>query len=437
MPKKGQGQRRSWPFFLPDSHVSEVMGSMNLNLPEEFLVPDYSGGTIGNVPATIAALLGVPFKGLRPLASPLWEPLGQAKRVVLLIIDAFGWNLFQKEQENLPDFTREAHVAGRITSIFPSTTVAALSSLWTGLAPAQHGMVGLNLFMPHYAVTMQTLAFTPSFEKHPNALIQAGLEPEKFLEGPGFAEQLISGGVPTYAFKGREIVDSALSKMHGRGVAGDTGIVTVADMFVQMKMLLESKAGESMFVSAYWPTIDTLSHVYGWDHAVVAAELWAILAQFQREFLGGLSPAARRETIFLLVADHGQIHTPVTQQIYLEDHPALQQMLFMAPAGEPRTPYLYVKNGRQTNVIQYIQDNLSEAMVAVPSQTALAAGLLGPSPHASVTEERVGDVLVTMRSGYVLLTERQRESAKKMVGRHGGMTAAEMQVPWLGYRLDA
>ncbi len=410
---------------------------MNLHLPPEFVVPDYANGTIGNVPATVAALLGVPFRGLLPLAAPHWQPLGQARRVVLLIIDAFGWNLLQKERDNLPGFMRQADVEGQITSIFPSTTVAALSSLWTGFAPAQHGMVGLNLFMPQYAVTMQTLAFTPAFDKYPDALIKAGLEPEEFLHGPGFAQQLLTYGVPTYAFKGREIVHSALSKMHGRGVAADKGVVTAADMFVQMRELLEEKAGESLFVSAYWPTIDTLSHVWGWDHAAVAAELWAILAQLEREFLDRLSPAARRDTVFLLVADHGQIHTPAAQQIYLEDHPVLQGMLFMTPAGEPRTVYLYVKHGRQADVLAYINDNLGHAMAPIPAQTALSAGLLGPEPFAPTTAERLGDVLVAMRSGYVLLLEKQRESARKMIGRHGGMTAAEMQVPWLGYRLDA
>lgn len=409
---------------------------MSLNVPEEFVLPDYTLSTIGNVPATIAALLRVPFAGLPPLSAALWEPLGTAKRVVLLIVDAFGWNLFQKERENLPRFVNKATVEGQITSIFPSTTVAALSSFWTGLGPAQHGMVGLNLFMPEYAVTMQTLAFTPAFDKYPDALIKAGLEPEEFLHGPGFAEQLASGGVPTYAFKGREIVNSALSKMHGRGVAADKGVLTLADMFVQIRELLEERAGESLFVSAYWPTIDSLSHVYGWNHAAVAAELWAILIQLQREFLSQLSAASRRDTIFLLAADHGQIHTPVAQQIYLEDHPALQRMLFMVPTGEPRTPYFYVRNGRQPEVIQYIDDHLGHAMVAFPAHVALSAGLLGPEPHAPTTDERVGDVVVTMRSGYVLLLEKQRESAKKMIGRHGGMTAAEMQVPWLGYRLD-
>lgn len=129
-----------------------------IDLPEEFVPPDYTSSTIGNVPATVAALLGVPFTGLRPLPPALWQPLGQVRRVVLLIIDAFGWNLLQKERHHLPELVNRAAIRGQITSVFPSTTVAALSSFWTGLGPAQHGMVGLNLFMPQYAVTMQTLA---------------------------------------------------------------------------------------------------------------------------------------------------------------------------------------------------------------------------------------------------------------------------------------
>jgi hypothetical protein len=86
--------------------------------------------------------------------------------------------------------------------------------------------------------------------------------------------------------------------------------------------------------------------------------------------------------------------------------------------------------------MQYISEVLCQAMVAFPAEAALAAGLLGPLPHAAQTAERVGDVIVTMRQGYVLLTPPEREKADKMQGRHGGMTEAEMRVPWLGFRLD-
>ena len=409
---------------------------LTLGLPTDLLPPNYADATIGNVPATIAAVLGVPFTGLGPLAESLWQPLAGGKRVVLLIIDAMGWNLLEKERDGLRGVLERTAVSARITSIFPSTTVAALSSLWTGFAPAQHGMVGLRLFMPQFAVTTQMLKFTPTFGAYPDALIHAGLEPEAFLHGPGFAQQLAQSEIPTYSLKGREIVDSALSKMLGRGVAEDIGVLSYADLMVRIRMLLEEKAGEPLYVCGYWPAIDSMSHIYGWNHPAVAAELHAIFRAIQSELFQKLSTRAKKDTVVFIVADHGQVLTPRSQEIYLEDHPALQEMLFMRPAGEPRTPYLYAKHGRQPEIINYINENLSHAMVAIASEQALSAGLLGPCPHAPQSAERTGDVLLTMREGYLLLTEKERESAEILRGRHGGMTVAEMEAPWLGFKLD-
>ncbi|MCB9445126.1 MAG: alkaline phosphatase family protein [Ardenticatenaceae bacterium] len=413
-----------------------MTASHQLNLPDEFLLPDYNAGSIANVPATVAALLDVPFVGLPPLHDELWRPLTGVKRVVVLLVDAWGWNLLEQERQNLAGLLGRTAVSATVTSIFPSTTVAALSSVWTGAAPAQHGFVGFRLFMPDYAVLTQMIHFTPTFGKYPDALIDAGLDPQTFLAVPGFAEQLTAAGVSSYAFKGREIVDSALSKMHDRGVTADYGASSLADMFVQIRQLLEAKAGEKLFVNAYWPVVDTLSHIYGWNQEPVAAELRAIMMLLEAELFNKLSPAARRDTAVFIMADHGQVVTPKAQRVHLDEHPRLQEMLLMRPSGEPRTAYLYAKHGRQADIVQYINEELGHAMVALPAEAALAAGLLGPLPHAAQTAERVGDVIVTMREGYVLLTPPERENADKMQGRHGGMTDAEMRVPWLGFRLD-
>jgi len=411
---------------------------LGTSLPEEFTWPDYEGGSISNMPATVAALLHANFAGLPPLRKELWQSLASGvKRVIVLIIDAWGWNLLEQEQARLNGFLKRAAVVGKLTSVFPSTTVAALSTLWTGVAPASHGLVGLRLFLPEYAALTQMLKFTPTFGSYPDALIKAGMDPTEFLHFPGFAEQLAASGISTHVFKGRDIVDSALSKMHGRGVAGDHGISSAADMFTQMRLLLEEQAGERLYISAYWPLVDTLSHIYGWDQPSVAAELRATLALLQSELLDPLSAAARSDTALFIMADHGQVLCPPEQQIYLEDHPELKRLLLMRPAGEPRTAYLYGRQGCREEIVAYINQHLGEAMVAIMAEKALAAGLLGPEPHAPVADERVGDVIVTMREGYILLTPAEKERAHKMKGRHGGMTHDEMWVPWLGYRLDA
>lgn len=404
-------------------------------LPDEFILPAYDGRSIANIPAAAAEILHVPFQGLPPLHADLWQPLaGGAKRVVLLVLDAFGWNLLQAEAANLERLVKKAGVVGQLTSIFPSTTVAALSSLWTGAAPAQHGMLGFTMFLPEFATATEMLRFTPVFAHHPNALVEAGLEPEAFLHWPGMAEQLARFGVPTYSFKGREIVGSALSKMHGRGLAADQGVVTFADMLTQMGQLLHEKADESLFVFGYWPVIDTLSHFRLWDGAATRAEARQLFHQIEHEFLNRLTAVARQDTLFFITADHGQVALP--DYIFLEDHPRLQEMLLMRPTGEHRVSYLYAKHGRTDDILHYLQTHLSHALVAVRSDEALAAGLFGPAPHTAVALDRLGDITVIMRGGYRLLIRAQEKKARQMIGGHGSMTHAEMLTPWLGYRLD-
>ena len=410
-----------------------------LTIPDEFLPPNYLNGSIANIPATISVLLGTQLDGLPPLPDTLWRPLGDdIKRVVSIVIDGWGWNLLEKERPFLQPLLQQAAVVDRITSIFPSTTVAALSSLWTGVAPGQHSLVGLNLFFPEYGSTGQMLNFSPSFGFYPDALVQAGLGPETFLKWPGLAQQLAKAGIPTHAFKGKNIINSVLSKMHGRGVAENHAIMTLADMLVQMRRLLESQPGEPLYIAAYWPTVDTLSHDHGWDDEIVAAELRSIITQLQVEFLNRLSMEARSGTALLIIADHGQIVTPLEKTIYLEDHPHLQQMLFMQPTGEPRLVYLYTKHGCQDAVVDYINEHLGHASIAWQAAGVIEAGLLGPPPFATETISRIGDVVVAMRGGYVFLNSRaaEAENAMRFKGRHGGMTPAEMRVPWLGFRLD-
>ncbi len=82
----------------------------------------------------------------------------------------------------------------------------------------------------------------------------------------------------------------------------------------------------------------------------------------------------------------------------------------------------------------YMQEHLGEAFVTLTRKQVLASGLLGPGPLATETPHRLGD-LVGVAYGDRYLASKSRQL--KMLGRHGGLTPAEMLVPLLGVRLDA
>lgn len=403
------------------------------------IVPDYQGNTIANLPGAIARLFGASVPNLPPLRSDLLQPILEGReitRVVLILVDGMGQNLLDLCAESIPWLEEQAAISASITSIFPSTTVNALSSLWTGAGPGQHGLVGLELFFPNLGVMGQMLSLSPSFIWSPDALVRAGIDPYTFLPVPGLAEVLAVAQVETIALKHYSLVNSTLSKMHGRGVHENIGIVTAADMMWQVQTLLEQRLNKKLFISAYWPAVDTLSHRYGYDHPAVASELHAFLALVRDYLLAGLSAQARKGTLVLLTADHGQIKTPPEKRIFIEDHPSLHRHLLMRPAGEPHASYLYVRNGQTQAAIDYLRENLNHAAVAFDAAAALQAGLFGPPPYATELERRIGDVIVTMRDGYSLLSRDGDQVIIDFVGRHGGLTAGEMEVPFFAFCLN-
>ncbi|HSM55324.1 MAG TPA: alkaline phosphatase family protein [Candidatus Sulfomarinibacteraceae bacterium] len=409
-------------------------------MEKSFKLPDYQGRSIANIPATVAGLFEAPFVGLPALADELWEPLlasGNVRHIVLLLIDGMGLNLIRAAGDDAGWLPAEATVRGELTSVFPSTTVAALSSLWTGVAPAQHGLLGLKMFFSQFATMGHMLQFSPSFAPFPDALVEAGLDPETFLPAPGLAQQLARAGVRTYSLKHYGLVESALSKMHNRGVARGIGTVTAADTMWWIRHTLETDPHERNCLIAYWAAVDSLQHVHGPGHPAVMAELYSVLHLVRRELLHALSAEARRGAVLLVTADHGQIQTPVEQRIFLEDHPQLQELLLMQPAGEPRTVYLYARQGCSDDVVAYLREYLPQAAVAAPAQQALDEGWFGPHPYAEQTALRVGDVVVTMREGYALTTRDEARFVQQMGGRHGGLSPQEMSVPWYAFRLDA
>ena len=89
------------------------------------VLPDYRGPCLSNV---VPALLG-------PADASDWlpAPIQQAKAVVLFLVDGMGWEQLQDRSELTPVLS--AMEGGPITTVAPTTTTTALTSLVTGSAP--------------------------------------------------------------------------------------------------------------------------------------------------------------------------------------------------------------------------------------------------------------------------------------------------------------
>lgn len=425
-----------------------------LDLPvpwaDELVYPAYAGLSLRNIPHTVAALLGAPLPGSTPLDAAVWgdeAPDGtaladQVERVVVVLTDglAYRWLVqFMQEDPALADLVGTV-TGGRgpvpLTSISPSTTSAALSTLWTGATPAAHGMTGYRVYLREIAMLAIPLFFRPALGNQPNGSLEAyGLNPETFLPVPSLIDHLAAAGVPSYAFLRNDFINTGLSRIIHRGLPPEGGIphVNHADMWLRLRELLTRTAGQRCYVNVYWEGVDTISHAYGSGNDYVRAEV--------RDQMAGLAqvltdPAVQDgRTLVLITADHGHYDAPRTIDFQREERAApIWNAMQGLVSGEQRLGFLHLRAGQRQTVIDCVEGEFADVLTWIDPAEALAAGLFGPEPPCDETIHRLGDLILIPRLG-TRVDDGVQPPGHPLISVHGGLSDWEMLTPLLWNRV--
>lgn len=418
------------PELLPLIQNNRLPG---LDLGPGFSYPDYSGQSILNLPSTITDLLGVPPFGKHTLRSEITSQLGgRYQRIILLLVDALSLHRFQNWLQE-PDFAIWNELMGSgllapMTSVVPSTTCAALTSIWTGKSPAEHGIVGYELWLKEYGMVANMITHAPfSFEGQAGSLRYAGFVPTGFLSSATLGSHLATAGVGSYGLQPSSVLGSGLSDMFLPSVTR-IGYHSTSDLCISLRQLIEVQSRQRMFVYAYWSQVDTLSHKYGPEDERVRYEFADLSRAFEKLLIAKLSAHLKQGTLVLLAADHGQVHTEEDPHYDLRNHPNLTRRLHMQPTGENRLIYLYIKPGQIEAVREYVERTWPNQFALLESAYAQEVGLFGSGSVSPRLSERLGDLILVAR-GSAYLWWGAKENP--LIGRHGGLTPEEMLVPFL------
>ncbi|HDQ73211.1 MAG TPA: alkaline phosphatase family protein [Chloroflexi bacterium] len=424
------------------AHIEQTIRAHRLpgldaHTPSTFIHPHYDGYAIANLPPTIAAMLGVELPDMAPTLPPaLWEDLTPGiRRVVLVILDAVGYrNLRQlADEEPALEHLSRAGQMFPLTSVFPSTTVAALTTLWTGRTPGEHGFLGTKLLLAEQGMLANMLALSPAAHRQHNALVDWGWEPDTFVTVPSLGQQLTEHGVQTIAHTHSTFIGGSLTRIFTRGMADVRGHLSMYDMWIHLRHTLQETSASVAFISVYWGHVDGLAHVYGPGSESYNGMLRDLFRSLERECLGQLSSSEREGTLLLVTADHGQIASPPEKIVWLSEHPDLQRLLLVPPAAESRAAYLYVRPGQADAVRAYVAEHLGGRFLTLDAEQAIATGLFGPRELPLDLRSRVGDLLLLAQDDSRLLV---RKEPTPFYGHHGSLTPEEMLVPLLMVRLD-
>lgn len=363
------------------------------------VLPAYGGGCLTNL---VAAVTGP--SAHRPGWLP--APAREAAQVVLLVLDGLGWRQLAARTGVAP--TLAGMEGGPITSVLPTTTATALSSITLGRSPAAHGVLGYKLVVPG-----------PTGDEVMNVLrwrtVSGDARP--FVAPDDFQGHDAFGGAPAPVVSRSAFAGSGFSRAHLRGsrLVGWSVASTIA---VEVRRAVA--AGESL-VYAYYEGIDTIAHGRG-----LGEEYLAELVAADR-MVGDLLDALPREAALVVTADHGQVE--VGAAVEPLDEGVLAQVALVS--GEARFRWLHARPGHHRALLAAATARYGHQAWVLDVEEVVADWFGGPLA-VPAWRRRLGDVAVVPWEPVGYLDA--GDGDVHLVCRHGSATADEMLVPLLAAR---
>ncbi|MFN2606474.1 MAG: alkaline phosphatase family protein [Acidimicrobiales bacterium] len=360
------------------------------------VTPDYGGACLDGV---VPAILG----RHRLARSWLPAPVAGADQVVLLVLDGLGWEQLQARLHLAP--TLGAMAGGPITSVAPSTTATALTSLTTGASPSVHGVVGYRLRVLGTDVLNILRWRTVNGEDARQSVPPEVLQPlEPF------------GGTKPPVVTRAEFAETGFTRAHLAGVRLQ-GWRVPSTLVARVE---EELAAGSPFVYAYYDGVDKVAHEYGlgsfYDAEVVAADRLA--ADLAAALPGGAALA--------VCADHGQVDVgdrvvPIHREVM-----DLANLL----SGEGRFRWIHARPGCRDRLADAARRCHGDQAWVRTREEVEAEGWFGGRLEPEVAS-RLGDVVLAARDTVAFLDPADTGEVR-LRSRHGSLTPEEMLVPFVG-----
>jgi hypothetical protein len=400
-------------------------------LNAHFFKPMLADYCFGNIPNTVEMLLSGETRGPVLPADCFGGQYPKPKRVVVILIDAFGYEFWQRYRTRSKTLSRvvDTGVLTPISALFPSTTAASISTLNLGVPPAKHALYEWNVYIPAYGEVIQTLAFA-TIGSEPVPCQAKGYDPRALLcEHETVHTRLRRRGVRSVQLAHADYAHSPYNSVIGV----DAEVVPHANLTEALSHLrahLTAKPATPELVGFYWAGLDYAAHVYGPSSKEFEAETLAFWSAMDATLEG----CARDDTLILFTADHGHVGARAEDTLYLNHRwPQLRDWLPVSatgqtiwPNGSPRDVFLHIQPERRAEALALLKDGLDGVATVMSMDDALAQGLFGADAIHPELRRRLGDILILPHLGQFIWWHEPGLMGNPLHGHHGGLTREEM-----------
>ncbi|MBI2151319.1 alkaline phosphatase family protein [Candidatus Woesearchaeota archaeon] len=374
------------------------------------LKPDYRVNNTINLMSSIINGLG--GKNTHPFLTSLSpEEFASYQNVILIVIDGMGKDSMVRLGEN--SFFNK-HRLQVLQSVFPPTTMAAVSTFLTGLSPQEHGYISWYMKLKEFGKVCALLPFYDRDHKHLKGINK--IRVQKSI----FAKIKVEG----HTILKKNLKKSPYNNHWFSGKNTFCGYTNLKSFSRKIRQAVTSNKNKK-YIYAYWPGFDDFSHEYGKtsNHALRhLSEVERVIFDLSLKLKGS-------NTLFLITADHGQIVTNKERTIVLEEHAKLQECLSERMAGEPRAVFFEVKPEKRQQFEHYLKHRLGYCGDLFKSKELADLGYFGLGKEHAHFRDRIGEYIFLMKENYAFRELKISKEHHLHIGHHGGLSQEEMLVP--------
>lgn len=359
------------------------------------------------------------------------------KNVVLFVIDGFGWSLFDRlySENLLPKELLKESIISQMTSQFPSTTAAELTSIHTGMSVEETGIYEWFYYEKEVDAIISPLLFSSAGDKNRNSLLNKNIDPKKIFPFFTFYEYLNKKNITSAVFTPQAFNPSVYNDTLLQGSEGiwyenvEDGLNTLVK-----KINEEKNKSYNLF---YFDKIDSVGHKKGPLSRESINEATNFISKVNNCFE---QLTNRNETLIILTADHGQIKINPEKTTYLNRLiPSLKNKLLttkfnkpLIPAGGCRDMFLYVKPEYLDWCYKNLTLKLNKIAVVYKTTDLINMGFWGKKLNLPLLDERVGNIIIIPnKKNLVWWNNKEKQFTIKHIGHHGGLSKEEMLIPFI------
>lgn len=332
------------------------------------------------------------------------------KNVVFLILDGMGEHILESIS---PEGYFSRNKIDCLTSVYPSTTTAALTTYYSGKPPYETGWIAWSQYFKEYGRAIDMLSHKESYKRDSiqGAKIDVFKEVVKYT--PIFEKiEQASPNVKAY-----ELTPSYSDKRSNRSIRADS----IDEIISNIEILCQSS--DEKFILAYSDNPDGLLHKFG-TTSEEAKEFIIDTENKIKEMCEKLSD----DTIVIISADHG--HKDIEKAYSILDYPEIQECLIMPASLESRTLTFWVKEEMKKEFEERFKNAFKDEFLLMTKKEFLDKHLLGYGERHPKIDDFIGNYIALSTAGSMIRLETFLAEGKPVKkSTHCGITKEEMEVP--------